>query len=151
MAVESTVLDLIDRALIGLLRSDGRMTFRELGDEVGLGPTATADRVKRLRTLGVLRRFTAVVDPTALGIGLEAFVDVQLENDADPAAFEEALGATVEVQGAAHVTGAFDYTIRLACPDVATLDRLLRAWKSEHGMAQSSTRIVLREIDLTGR
>lgn len=143
------MIDAIDRALLALLRQDGRRSFRELGDEVGLGATATADRVRRLRQSGVLKGFTAIVDPGALGIGLEAFVDVQLENDVDPEAFESMLAATPEVQQAAHVTGAFDYAIRLACPDVSTLDRLLRDWKSDHGMAQSSTRIVLREIELS--
>ncbi|UDY38061.1 Lrp/AsnC ligand binding domain-containing protein [Dermatobacter hominis] len=66
----------------------------------------------------------------------------------DHEAFEEELARTPEVQAAMHVTGAHDYVLQLACPDVATLDRLLTTWKMEAGVSESSTRIVLRDVEL---
>jgi len=143
---DSTVLDVIDRAILGLLRSRGRLSFRELGDEIGLGATATADRVRRLERLGVITGYRAEVDPAALGVGLTSIVELKLRSDTDEEAFEEMLATTPEVTRAAHVTGAYDYVLTLACPDVATLDRILRGWKRDRLVLESSTRIVLTEI-----
>lgn len=127
------------------------MSWRELGGRVGLGPTATADRVKRLTESGVLRSFTATVDLAALGIGLRAVVDIRLSGAADVDSFEELLASTDEVQSALHLTGPFDYQVVLTCPDVARLDELLRGWKYGADVSESSTRIVLAEVDLNER
>ena len=143
-----SVLDLIDRAILGLLRGAGRLSFRELGEEIGLGATATADRVRRLERLGVITGYHAEIDPGALGIGLTSIVELKLRPDTDETAFEELLAATPEVARAAHVTGAYDYVLTLACPDVATLDRILRGWKRDRLVLESSTRIVLTEVPL---
>ena len=138
----------IDRAILGELRRRGRLSWRELGDEIGLGATATADRVRRLEQQGVLRGYTAIVDPSALGIGLRAIVELKLHAGRDEEAFAELLRAHDEVQTAFHVTGAYDYLLTVACPDVATLDSLLRGWKRDGWVSESSTRIVLAEIEL---
>lgn len=146
--METPALDDIDRALLGHLELDARMSWRELGDRVGLGPTATADRVRRLNDLNVITRFTTVVDPAALGIGLRAIVDARLAPTSEPSDFETRLASTPAVQSAFHVTGPFDYQIVVSCADVATLDRLLRGWKHDQLVAESNTRILLTEIDL---
>jgi Lrp/AsnC family leucine-responsive transcriptional regulator len=146
--VENPVVDIIDRAILATLRSEGRISFRELGDQVGLGPTATADRVRRLERRGVIAGYRTLIDPSALGIGLVAIVELKLDPTRDPAAFETMLASVDEVQSAYHVTGGYDYLLRMACADVSTLDHLLRGWKRDAGVVESSTRIVLAEIDL---
>ena len=127
------------------------MSWRELGDEVGLGATATADRVRRLVDLGVILRFTAVVDPAALGIGLRAIVDLRLAAGVRPEQFEHDIALCTEVQSAFHITGPFDYQLVLSCADVAALDRLLRGWKREGWVLESNTRILMTEVDLASR
>ncbi len=124
------------------------MTWRELGLRVGLGPTATADRVHRLETLGVLRGYHAEVDLAALGMGLRAITEIRLVRTAEPAEFETDLANSPEVLQAMHVTGALDYVLLLACPDVASLDRLLSRWRDEGLVEESSTRIILRQVAL---
>ena len=78
MAVENVELDDIDRALVGLLRRTGRMSYRDLGMEVALGASATADRVKRLERAGVIAGYSAVIDPETIGRTLRAAIDVRL-------------------------------------------------------------------------
>lgn len=146
--MESTVVDSLDHAIIGELRSDARLSWRELGDRVGLGSTATADRVRRLEQIGVLRGYHADVDLSALGMGLRAITELRLTPDTPYDEFEATLRATPEVQLAFHVTGSLDYVLMLACPDVAALDRLLSTWRIEGGALESSTRILLRDVDL---
>jgi Lrp/AsnC family transcriptional regulator, leucine-responsive regulatory protein len=146
--VETPVIDALDHAIIGELRSDARLSWRQLGQRVGLGPTATADRVRRLEQIGVLRGYHADVDLSALGMGLRAITELRLTADTPYDEFEATLRATPEVQLAFHVTGSLDYVLMLACPDVAALDRLLSKWRIEGGALESSTRILLRDVDL---
>ena len=126
------------------------MSWRELGERVGLGSTATADRVRRLESIGVIRGYHADVDLSVLGMGLRAITELRLDTDTPYERFEATLRATGEVQLAFHVTGSLDYVLMLACPDVATLDRILSTWRMEHGVLESSTRILLRDVDLYG-
>lgn len=148
--METPVIDALDHAILGELRQDGRLSWRELGERIGLGPTATADRVRRLEQLGVIRGFRAEVDLSVLGLGLRALTELRLGARTPYEDFEEALRTTPEVQLAFHVTGSLDYVLLLACPDVATLDRILSTWRLERGVTESSTRILLRDVDLSG-
>jgi Lrp/AsnC family leucine-responsive transcriptional regulator len=149
VTVESPVIDALDKVILSELQADSRISWRELGDRVGLGATATADRVRRLIDLGIIARFTTVIDATALGIGLRAIVDVRLSPGTPGELFEQRLRAHSEVQSACHLTGPFDFMVQVACPDVARLDQMLRGWKSDGLVGESNTRILLAEIDLT--
>lgn len=146
--MDSPVLDVFDRAIVDELRADGRCSWRELADRIGLGASATTERVRRLEASGVIRSYHATIDPGALGIELSALVDIRLRVDADHDEFEARLAETHEVQGAVHLTGPFDYQVTVACPDVTTLDRLLRGWEE---IAESNTRLILSEVDLATR
>ena len=148
--MDSPSIDPLDHAIIGELRADARLSWRELGERVGLGPTATADRVRRLEQLGVLRGYHADVDLSALGMGLRAITELRLSPDTPYESFEATLRSTPEGQLAFHVTGSLDYVLMLACPDVAALDRLLSTWRMEGGVLESSTRVLLRDVDLFG-
>lgn len=145
--MDSTAIDALDHAILDELRTDGRVSWRELGERIGLGPTATADRVRRLESLGVIRGYRAEVDLSALGMGLRALTELRLDPDLPYGEFEATLAATPEVQLAFHVTGSLDYVLMLACPDVATLDRILSRWRRESGVLESATRVLLREVD----
>jgi Lrp/AsnC family leucine-responsive transcriptional regulator len=146
--MDSPVIDALDRAILDNLRENARLSWRELGERVGLGPTSTADRVRRLEQLGVLRGYHAEVDLSALGMGLRAITELRLLPDASYDEFEDRLREAPEVLGAFHVTGMLDYVLLLACPDVASLDRLLSSWKPHGGVFESSTRLILRDVDL---
>lgn len=148
MTVEASVTDHLDHAIIGELRSNGRLSWRELGERVGLSATAAADRVRRLETIGVIRGYHAEVDLSALGMGLRAITELRLDPETPYEHFEATLAATPEVQLAFHVTGSLDYVLMLACPDVAALDRILSTWRRTSGVLESSTRVLLRDVDL---
>ena len=145
---ETPVIDVFDRAILKELSHDGRLSWRELGLRVGLGPTATADRVRRMERTKVISGYKARIDYGALGIGLRAIAELRLAPETNYQLFEATLYDTPEVQAMYHVTGDVDYVILLVCPDVASLDRLLGSWRDKGGAIESSTRIILREVDL---
>ena len=72
-------LDRTDRALLALLQRDARRTNVELAEAVSLSPSACLRRLQRLERSGAIRGYRAMLDPSAVGRGLKAFVRVQLE------------------------------------------------------------------------
>jgi Lrp/AsnC family leucine-responsive transcriptional regulator len=148
-AAEPTGTDAIDDRIVHLLVRNGRASYRELGDAVGLSPHAAAERVRRLVDRGVITGFTACVDDAAVGRTLQALVDVRLAPDVDPDAFERAVVGLASVRSVVFVTGRFDYQLRLACADADDLDQTVRHLRQKAGAALTETRIVLRSR--TGR
>ncbi|CAB4586953.1 MAG: Lrp/AsnC family transcriptional regulator [Actinomycetes bacterium] len=146
MADESPVIDRIDRRIIDELREDARISWRELADRVHLAPSSVADRVRRLEERGLIRGYSAQVDPAAFGRSVRAVIDVGLPPALDPAVFEAKLTARDEVAFAAYVTGESDYTIVVDCAGAAGLDGFIRWLKAEAGVARTESKFVLRPI-----
>jgi Lrp/AsnC family transcriptional regulator, leucine-responsive regulatory protein len=142
--VESSGSDDVDREILGALVKNGRASYRELGALVGLSANAAADRVRRLVARGVITGFTATLDPAASGRGLHALVDVRLGPDRESDEFAAQVSGLDAVVDAVHVTGRFDYHLRVACRDTLELDELLRRLRRRMGVVETETRIVLR-------
>ncbi|MFD9487530.1 Lrp/AsnC family transcriptional regulator [Streptomyces sp. NPDC059991] len=138
-------MDRLDREILGVLREDARISYRDLGTKVGLSANAAADRVRRMRRDGVIRGFTVLVDPTAdAGPGLVVFIDVTLRLDTTNEEFEKVALKLPGITEVVHVTGEHDYLVRARAADPAALDGLLRRLKRDAGVARSDTRIALR-------
>ena len=140
-------MDAIDRAILKQLRDDARISFRDLGEAVGLSANAVAERVRRLVTSGTIRRFRAEIDPAAGGTRLAAFVDLRLAHGTPADGFESALRALPGIVSASLTTGNFDYTLRVAVADEPALVALIEALRAR-GAAETHSRIILRETEL---
>jgi hypothetical protein len=90
-------LDEIDHKILARLTEHGRESFAMLGHHIGLSTAATKRRVDRLRHSGVIRRFTAEVEPAALGWTIEAFVEVYCEGRVPPDRMREMVSNIPEV------------------------------------------------------
>jgi Lrp/AsnC family leucine-responsive transcriptional regulator len=150
-------MDAVDREILSILREDARTPYRSLGAAVGLSANAAADRVRRLVKQGVILGFVALVDEMAAGSTgttgattsdrrLDLLVDVRLRSDTDPTVFEARLMQLPSVVEAVHVTGVWDYQLRVRVPDPAHIDELSRLLKREAGAEQTQTRLVLRSV-----
>jgi len=137
-------MDAIDSEILRLLREDGRLSWRDLGAAVGLSANAAADRVRRLRRVGVVTGFAALVDPAAGGRRLLALVGVTLAQGTDSDDFATGAAQLEPVTEVLHLAGAPDYQLRIACRDTAELDSLLRTLRIRLGAADTETKIVLR-------
>ena len=74
----------LDRRILTLLASDGRMSFTDLGKATGLSTSAVHQRVKRLESRGVIRSYAAMIDPDALGLPLTAFISIRPIDPSQP-------------------------------------------------------------------
>jgi len=146
VALETSVLDDIDRRIIDTLATDGRMSWRELAERVHLVPSSVGDRVRRLEERGIILGYSARIDPEALGRGVRAVIDVSLPPGVEPDEFERLLAARDEVSLAMYVTGPSDYTIIVDCAGAAGLDAFVRWLKADAHVARTESRFVLRPV-----
>jgi Lrp/AsnC family leucine-responsive transcriptional regulator len=140
-------MDQIDRKIIGLLQADSRISITDIADEVPISISAASERVRRLTRSGAIARFTIELDPAIVGRTIDAIIDVRLPSQTDHRPFDHALRELPVVVNALHLTGPFDYQLRVQAKDVAELDDLLGVLKFEHGAAETNTRLVLRTVD----
>lgn len=139
-------MDALDEQLVNILSHDGRASFSELGRQVGLSTNAAAARVRKLESAGVILGYRAVLAAEAPSgdTGIETFIDVRLRPEQDSEAFLGWVSREPAVRDAVHVTGPYDYLLRVVVRDTTELDRFLRRLKAGGGVSQSQTRLALR-------
>ena len=122
-------LDRTDRALVALLQNNARTSNKELAAAVGIAPSTSLERVRRLEGDGVIRGYHAEVDRPSLGLALEALVSVALRQHARPLveAFQAHALALPEVVQVFHTTGASDFLVHVAVRDTEHLRTLALA------------------------
>lgn len=137
-------MDTIDFKVISELMMNGRMTWAELASCLGLSSPATAERVHRLEEQGVIKGFTALVEPEAVGCGLTAFVAVTLERPEHRNPFLQRMTEMREVQECHHVAGEDDYLLKVRCRGTRDLERVVSdGIKTMPGVARTRTTIVM--------
>lgn len=146
---QETTLDSIDIAILQALQTNGRLSNVELSGMVSLSTPATHARVRRLEKEGFIRQYTAVIDREKTGYDLLCFVNVslqmhrldQVEN------FRKATREMPEVLECHHITGEFDYLLKVALHNSKDLERfIVNRLTPIQGVARIHTSIVLSEI-----
>ena len=142
-------LDRTDLVLLAELQRAGRGTNAELAERVHLSPSACLRRVQRLEREGVITGYRAEVDPERIGLGLQAFVRVQLaRHDAEAvAAFARFVNEWDEVVACHALTGDMDYLVQVAVSDLEHFSRfLLDRLLNQAGVADVNSSFVLRTV-----
>jgi DNA-binding Lrp family transcriptional regulator len=119
-------VDTIDRKIIALLETAGRLTVTELAQRVGLTVAPCHRRLRELERTGVIRGYRAVVEPAALGLGFEVLVAITMDREdaATIAEFEHSLATVAEVRHAERLFGDPDYLVRVVTADIAAYQGL---------------------------
>ena len=151
MANEMGVADLdrIDLMLLAQLQRAGRQTHAELAERVHLSPSACLRRVQRLEREGVITGYRAEVDPERLGLGLQAFVRVQLKShDAERIdTFARQVNAWPEVVACHALTGDMDYLLHVVVAGLEDFSRfLLDQLLAQAEVADVNSSFVLRTV-----
>lgn len=142
-------LDRTDLALLAILQREGRISNAELAERVSLSASACLRRVQRLEQAGVLAGYSAVLDPARVGLGLQAFVRVQLSrHDAEAiAGFTRRVNDWDEVIACHALTGDMDYLLHVAVQDLEHFSRfLLDHLLNATGVADVNSSFVLRTV-----
>lgn len=138
--------DATDEQILGCLLRDARASYAEIGAVVGLSAPAVKRRVDRLREQGLITGFTALVDPAALGWGLEAFVELYCAGRTSPDAIRAAMEQHPEVVAAYTVTGEADGLLHVRARDTAHLESVLERVRSAPIVQQTKSVLVLSRL-----
>lgn len=142
-------MDAIDRRILALLQENARITNVELARANGMAPSSMLDRVRRLEERGVIKGYTAVLDPQQVGVGLEALVMICLTRHQERSidAFEDSVRAVPEVRACWHVAGRYDYALLVSVRDIEHLGELIkRELSSIPGIEKQETFLTLSTI-----
>src|SRR5438874_11407703 len=140
-----TELDAVDRKILRLLATDGRSSYQALADDVGLSRPAVMERVKRLEEAGYITGYGARVDRVKAGFPVTAFVAVRYANSAyvgDEPRMRE-LEKHPGVLECHHVAGEDCYILKVAAPDLESLQGVLRDLRGPSAKTQMSTRTTI--------
>ncbi|HEX7745680.1 MAG TPA: Lrp/AsnC family transcriptional regulator [Micromonosporaceae bacterium] len=139
-------MDSVDQRIVASLVADGRASYAEIGSRVSLSAPAVKRRVDRLRAAGIIRGFTAVVDPAAVGWTTEAFVELFCTGRTTPAQIATATRRHPEVIGSYTVSGEADALVHLRAADIAHLEQALERLRAEPFVTSTRSMIVLSRL-----
>ncbi len=145
-------LDKLDRRILALLQKDGRLSMKDLGEQVGLSITPCIERVKRMERDGVISGYHARVNPAALGASLLMFVQITLSNKSGEMfdQFRREVQRIPQVLECHLVSGEFDYIIKARIAEMSEYRKLLGDILLQlPGAAQSKSYVVMEEIKET--
>ncbi|MCC8424382.1 Lrp/AsnC family transcriptional regulator [Mucilaginibacter sp. UR6-11] len=120
-------LDPTDIGILRLLQEDARLSHKEIGERLHKTITPIHARVKRLQEEGYIKRYAAILDPKMIGRGLIAYTQVQLKQHSQQSllAFQDEVVKLPEVMECYHMTGAFDFLLRIAISDMDEYNQLV--------------------------
>ena len=137
-------LDDVDGKLLEMLQKDGRTTYSELGQAVGLAVSSVNERVRKLNEQGVIQGVHAHVSPEALRLELLAFIFVGWNEPSVEPRFLARIAQEKEVLECHHVTGAWNYLLKVRVRNTRMLEGLLaKVIKAVDGVERTETLIVL--------
>ena len=153
MAKDAPSLDAADRRILRALQRDGRLPVVALAEQVGLSPTPCQRRLRRLEETGVVARYAAILDPSRVGLPLQAFVLVALSSHAEEvvAGFQKALSARPEVLAAYAMSGEMDYLLHVLAADFeAYAEFAMKALLRMPGVKETKSSFVLSALKPPG-
>jgi Lrp/AsnC family leucine-responsive transcriptional regulator len=143
--------DPVDLQILEILQANARETQADIARAVGLAPSAVLERIRKLEARGVLRAYSAQVDPNAIGLGLLAFIAVRTDDCADEH-IAHTLAESPEVLEVHDVAGEDCLLVKMRARDAAQLGQLIRNRIAKiPGVRSTRTTIVLETIKETPR
>lgn len=142
-------LDNTDKRLLAALQNNAHMTAEQLGETLNLSPSQAGRRRQRLETAGFIIGYAAKLDPKRLGLGVQAFVQVQMATHSPDkvATFARIVQTHPDIISAWTLTGEADYLLRVYTQDLAALNVLIHQTLLPHpAVARVQSQIVMDQF-----
>lgn len=140
-------MDTIDLKILDILQRDGRTSHSDIAKTVGLSAPSVGERVKKLESAGIIRRYVALVDPTKVNRPIAAVIAVSLDKPIHAKAFLQRIQELEDVLECYHVTGEMDYLLKVRTRSTATLESLISAdLRPLDGVVTTRTNVILSSL-----
>ena len=143
------MIDPTDAEILAAIQTNAMLTAQELGERINLSASQAARRRARLEAEGYITGYTARLEPAKIGLGVQAFVQVQMASHAPDGAksFARLIHGLPEVVNAWTLTGEADYLLRVWCADLAALNRLIHERLLPHpAVSRVQSQIVMDQM-----
>ena len=141
--------DSTDWSILAILQENARISNVDLAGKVHLSPSPCLARVKALEESGLIRRYVALLEPSAIGLGINVFVQVRLErqNEVALVTFEAAVASRPEVMECYLMTGTSDYLLRVVVPDLERFQQFVVGFLSRvPGVGNIQSSVALKPV-----
>jgi Lrp/AsnC family leucine-responsive transcriptional regulator len=146
------MIDEMDRRILSLLQQDARLPNAEIARRVGMAPSATLERLRKLEERGVILGYEVRLDPKKLGLGLTAFIFIRAQGKNGEAEVGERLKAHPNVLEVHHIAGEDCFLAKVRATDTDDLGRMLRTeFSSMPHVVSTRTTIVLGTVKESAR
>lgn len=142
-------LDSIDFKILAALQENARIPNVELAEKISLSPSPCLARVKALEQDGFIRRYVTLLDPQAIGLGVNIFTQVRLERQIESAliSFEKAIAGRPEIMECYLMTGSADYLLRIVVTDLEAYQKFLTEFVAKiPGVGNIQSSIALKQV-----
>jgi Lrp/AsnC family transcriptional regulator, leucine-responsive regulatory protein len=147
-----SMIDEMDRRILSLLQQDARLPNAEIARRVGMAPSATLERLRKLEERGVIQGYEVRLDPRKLGLGLTAFIYVRAQDKHGELDTGDRLRQHPNVLEVHHIAGEDCYLVKVRATDTEDLGRMLRSDLSAMpGVTSTRTTIVLGTLKESAR
>ena len=136
-------VDATDLAILDVLQNNCKQPLAEIGKQVGLSAPSVVERIKKLEDGGVIRAYTALLDPRALGKDVTAFIGVSINHPSAFESFEKEIESEGDVLECHHVTGQHTLMLKVRTESTETLERLIDLIRRIEGVTRTETMVVL--------
>jgi Lrp/AsnC family transcriptional regulator, leucine-responsive regulatory protein len=144
MSTQNIELDQIDNKIAEILMEDASLTSAQIGEMIGLSPSAANERVRKLKNEGAVKKIVALVDSDFMKMGLGAFIYVLVEGKENNANFLINASAHKNIIEIHHMTGEYSYILKVRCEDTKGLEMLITDFlKGQVGVTKTMTQIIL--------
>ena len=149
MTVSRITIDATDARLLAALQQNANLTAEALGARLNLSASQAGRRRQRLEASGLIRAYTARLDPAALGLSVQAFVQVQMATHKPDLVktFSQMVESDARITSAFTLTGDADYLLRVYCRDLSDLNSLIHDRILPHpAVARVQSQIVMDQL-----
>ncbi len=136
----------IDIAIIKLLQNNSRITVSEISNSINLSISAVSERLKKLDSSGIIKQYTAIINPSYFKKNLTALMFISLQNPKYTDNFINIVQEADDVLECHYLAGDFDYVLKIITEGTFTLEKLLNKIKTIPGVQKTKTIVALSTL-----
>jgi Lrp/AsnC family leucine-responsive transcriptional regulator len=136
-------MDALDYQILSCLKENSRENATNIGNKINLSTSAVIERIKKLEAAEVISQYTMLINPSATGRELTAFISVRLEHPNFNDSFIENINDNHHVTECHYIAGDFDFLLKVVTTNSKKLESVLNYIKSINGVSLTRTSVVL--------
>lgn len=144
-------MDETDLKILNLLRSDARLSFREIGKQIHVSTGTVSERVRQMQDSGVIKGFVTAIAPEKMGYNVTMMLELSVKHEVPLTEFEETLSKFEEAACIHYVTGDWDMIVLVRCSDQDHAAKLLDRIRTLEAVQAIKSQMVMKSCNLCGQ